>query len=255
MRKQAVLAIAILGAILTTGIVGDVAAFAVEISPAMDRTTAINWRIKQAPHTVTNAYWSNGGFWQAEEDETMRFLVGDADDDITGELQIGNMTVITNDTMIARDLTLGVWGNVEFSPGLIIKVGNSDVEELNATAYASAERVIWNYLNGTMLSYYGNLTLGDTEYSCIVFEYQQDSTAAGTPQYTKLIYSTSTGVLLYANTSYHFGEPFEPYEFEIEFINIVYAGTMPIPLIALVIVVLVTVVLVVLIATKRSRAT
>ncbi len=253
MNRQLIVIASALVLVLTLGIGGETAAFAVEISPAVDRTTTANWRILQTPQNATNAYWSNGGFWQAEEDGKMSFVVGDAQADITGELRLGNMTVTTNDTMIARDLALGVWGVVEFSPGLFIKIGSDHIEELNNTAYASAQRVAWNYLNGTMLSYYDNVTLGETEYECIVFEYQQDPTAAGTPQHTTLVYSISTGVLIHANTSYHFGESFEPYGFEIEFLSIDYTGNLPSPLVGLTIVMFVCVVAIVLVIMRKRK--
>ena len=251
MNRESVVAAAALVLVLTMSIGGEVKAFAVEISPAMDRTTTVNWRMIRTPQNATNAYWSYGGFWQAEEDGIMSFVVADAQADITGELRLGNMTVTTNDTMIARDLTLGVWGIVEFSPGLFIEIGNSHIQELNDTAYASAQRVAWNYLNGTMLSHYDNVTLGETEYECIVFEYQQDQTAAGTPQHTTLVYSTSTGVLVHANTSYHFGDPFEPYGFEIEFMSVDYADNLPGLLIGLTVVILVCAAAIVLVIVRK----
>ncbi len=253
MNRESVVVVAALALVLTMSIGGEATSFAVEISPAMDRMTAVNWRIVRTPQNATSAYWSNGGFWQAEEDGVMRFAVGAVQADITGELRLGNMTATTNDTMIARDLALGVWGIVEFSPGLFIEIGNSHIQELNDTAYASAERVAWNYLNGSMLSYYDNVTLDETEYECIVFEYQQDPTAAGTPQHTTLVYSISTGVLIHANTSYDFGEPFEPYGFEIDFLSIDHAGTVLGPLIGLTIVVLVSVVAIVLVRMRKRK--
>jgi len=179
--------------------------------------------------------------------------VTDMQEDIAGELRLGNMTVTTNDTMTAKDLTLGVWGIVEFWPGLFIKIGRNEVQELNDTAYASAEHVAGNYLNGTMLSYYDNLTLDDIEHECIVFEYQQDPTAAGTPQHTTLVYNISTGVLVYANTSYYLGESFKPYVFEIEFLSIDYTGTMPGLLIGLTIVMLVSVAAVALVMMEKRK--
>ncbi|RDE13429.1 MAG: hypothetical protein C4K48_07945 [Candidatus Thorarchaeota archaeon] len=253
MKKQVIFATAILGLILTMNIGGEAATSAVEISPAIQSSTTVNWRIVRAPQYATNAVFSNGGYWQAEEDGVMSFAVTDMQEDIAGELRLGNMTVTTNDTMTAKDLTLGVWGIVEFWPGLFIKIGRNEVQELNDTAYASAEHVAGNYLNGTMLSYYDNLTLDDIEHECIVFEYQQDPTAAGTPQHTTLVYNISTGVLVYANTSYYLGESFKPYVFEIEFLSIDYTGTMPGLLIGLTIVMLVSVAAVALVMMEKRK--
>ena len=207
--------------------IGVSTAYATEIGPAEDLATTVVWQVLQAPQTAFQSFWTGGGYWIVEQPANMTFAVGEINEDAIGSLTLGNMTVLTNDTMIARDLTLGVWGAVEFSPGLFIKTDTSAIEELNDTAFASAERIQGNYLNGTMHSYLDNYTFRDIEYESIFFEYQQDPTISGTPQHTQLVYSLSSGILLYANTSYYFGEPSEPYHLEIEFVTVDYQGTMP----------------------------
>lgn len=222
-RKVMVLSIFL---IIMTGI-GVSSGYATDIMPAADRSTSIIWEVLQAPTTPVESFWTEKGYWITQPHSNMTFVVGNIDSDVTGWLTLGNMTVLTNDTMISRDLVLGVWGAVEFSPGLFIETNSTAITELNRTAYASAERVKWNYLNGTMHSYYDNYTIDDVEYDCIFFEYQQDSTLQGTPQHTQLIYSRSTGILLYANTSYYLGGDYQPYHFEIKFLTIEHYGTMP----------------------------
>lgn len=253
MTRRVVLGALIVLTMIILNNLGSSLAYAQDIMPAEDRTTTVVWEIKETPQVPFVSFWTGGEYWIAEESSRMTFSIGEIEDDVMGGLKLGNMTVIANDTMIARDLTLGVWGIVEFSPGLFIKTASSDIENLNATAFAAVERVESNYLNGTMASYYDNYTIMSTNYECIIFEYQQDPTYYGTPQRTKLIYSLSTGVLLYANTSYFFGAPYSPYHFEIEFVTIEYSGTMPDPILIGVIVIAVVLFSIIVYYLKQRR--
>jgi hypothetical protein len=63
-------------------------------------------------------------------------------------------------------------------------------------------------MNGTMDSYYDTIDLDDTEYECIVFEYEQDKTAFGEPQRSQLAYDLTTGILVMGFTTYSFGTPY-----------------------------------------------
>jgi hypothetical protein len=120
------------------------------------------------------------------------------------------VSVQANDTDVAKDLTLGVWGTpTEWWPGLFVEVTQLAIDDLNETAYAAAERVSGNYLNGTMESRYEAISLPSGDVDCIVFDYEQDPTGFGEPQRTHLAYSLLTGVLIEANTSYSFGTPYE----------------------------------------------
>jgi hypothetical protein len=138
----------------------------------------------------------------------MFFTVDEVTPEVSGNLIIGNASVTANDTMIARDFVLGVWGVTEWWPGLVIPTGASEIEELNETAFASAERVAGNYLNGTMISYYENVSAAGTEYECIVFEYTQDPVSFGEPQVTYLAYSLQSGILVKGNSSVTLTEPY-----------------------------------------------
>ncbi len=171
--------------------------------------STIEWRVEVAPNDAFNMYYSEGGFWAAENGSSMTFSIQSIGEDIVGRLTIGNISVIANDTEIAKDLTLGVWGTpTEWWPGLIIDVEEDSIEALNETAYASAERISGNYLNGTMTSHYDNISVGNTLIECIVFDYEQDPTVFGEPQITHLAYSLASGVLIEARTSYSFGVPY-----------------------------------------------
>ncbi len=239
--------------IITMSGVGLGSGYAIDIMPAEDKSTMIVWEVLQTPTAPVESYWTGGGYWTAQAHSNMSFVVGDTNEDVVGWLTLGNMTILANDTMISRDLTLGVWGIVEFSPGLFIKIDSTSIDELNSTAFDAVERVKWNYLNGTMVSYYDNYTINDVEYECIFFEYRQDPTLFGIPQHTQLVYSLSTGVLLYANTSYDFGTPYNPYHLEIKFKSIDYHGTMPNLMFLYAIVFFVVIVVLVIMAQKQRK--
>ncbi len=170
--------------------------------------TVITWNIADCPDVPFAWGWMGEGAWLASVGDEMSFTVLSVEDDVNGELTLGNMTLVTNDTTIARELVLGVWGLTQFFPGLVIETDTTSITELNETAHASAQRVKGNYLNGTMHSRIEEMTLGGSTYTCIVFDYEQDPTGYGEPQRTTLAYDLNTGVLVWANTSYSFGTPY-----------------------------------------------
>jgi len=179
----------------------------------------VHWTVNVAPRNITNMYYSEGGNMLAENLSLMSCYVDSVADDIIGTYAIGNISVIANDTEIAKDLVLGVWGSpTEWWPGLFVKTGQNNIESLNVTAYAAAERVSGNYLNGSMTSRYENISVvvwnstaevyDHVDEECIVFDYEQDPTIFGEPQITHLAYSLNSGILVKANTSYSFGSPY-----------------------------------------------
>ena len=122
------------------------------LDPTPFGNSTVTWRVIDAPEVPFSFFWAGSENWFAVAESIMSFTILDVGDDILGELTLGNVTLTGNDTDIAKDLTLGVWGNTEFHPGLFIKISISDVVELNHTAYAAAARTLGNYLNGTMVS-------------------------------------------------------------------------------------------------------
>jgi len=169
----------------------------------------IEWRIDTAPRDAFNMFYTGGGNWLAENGSSMTLSIHNIGEDVGGLFEIGNVTVIANDTEIAKDLTLGVWGTpTEWWPGLIVDTGEANIASLNATAFASAERVLGNYLNGTITSHYDSISVGNVLIECIIFDYEQDPSGFGEPQVTHLAYSLASGVLVEASTSYSFGVPY-----------------------------------------------
>ncbi|MFX0055252.1 MAG: hypothetical protein ACFFAX_05190 [Promethearchaeota archaeon] len=170
--------------------------------------TRITWNVIEAPEVAFSLWFSGTGNWLAQEGSQMTFNITGINGDVEGQLELGNVTLTANDTDIAKDLTLGVWGLTPWHPGLVVKIGDSNFESLNQTAFAAAERVAGNYLNGTLVSSFEPVESNGVLYDCIVFEYEQDPTGFGEPQMTSLAYDTETGVLVKANTSYSFGTPY-----------------------------------------------
>jgi len=176
-------------------------------SSEIEAGSVIQWQLEAVPSEAFFMYYTGGGYWLAENETVFSLEIDSLEDDLLGFLILGNVSILANDTDIAKDLTLGVWGTyTEWWPGLVIKVEQANIDSLNATAYASAERLDGNYLNGTMISNYQTISAGGVQHQCIVFDFEQDP--PGT-QVTHLAYSLETGVLIEANTSYSFGIPYE----------------------------------------------
>ncbi len=87
-------------------------------------------------------------------------------------------------------------------------LGESSIQTQNQTAYAAAARLPGNWLNGTVESWYENLTVSGTKYDCIAWNFTQDPTLYGKPQTTYLAYDLATGVLVECNTTYTFDFPY-----------------------------------------------
>jgi hypothetical protein len=81
-----------------------------DLTPTVSVSTRITWTVEDAPDVAFALFWSGTGAWFAERDSQMIFDVTRVDDDIEGELTLGNATWTSNDTEIAMDLIIGVWG-------------------------------------------------------------------------------------------------------------------------------------------------
>ena len=224
MSKKKYISIAFLFAIVTISSFGGTMAYADDIQPVQDASTTVKWEVTYAPESTFSMYFTGAGNCLIENGSTISFSVGNIAEDVEGLLSIGNVSILANDTNVARDLVLGVGIFSPFEPGLFVKAGSSNINALNDSAFTAAARVSGNFMNGTMTSAYENVTIGENEYESIILDYEQDTPFAGDPQRTRLIYDIATGVLLYTNTSYWFGEGFEPYWIEFEFLEISHDG-------------------------------
>ncbi|MFW9800634.1 MAG: hypothetical protein ACFFD9_09370 [Candidatus Thorarchaeota archaeon] len=198
----------LIGCLLAASVVASPAGYNEIVAPNEWGNTVIAWTVLDSPDVAFALWWSGTGAWLAGQGSEMIFNVTGVEEDIEGVLTLGNMTWSANDTFIAMDLALSVWGITPWLPGLVVAVGETNLDELNATAYEAAARVSGNFLNGTMTSSYETVTASETAYDCLVFEYEQDPPVFGEPQIMYLAYDTVTGVLVMANTSFSFGTPY-----------------------------------------------
>jgi hypothetical protein len=252
MRKKAIIVVTFLLAVLTLSSFSGTIAYANDIQPVLDASTVAKWEVLHAPDSVVNMYFTAGGKCLVEDGSTVSFSVGNIDEDVEGLLRVGNVSILTNDTDVSRDLVLGIGIFTSFEPGLFVKVGASNLDALNESAFATAARVDNNPMNGTITSVYENVTIGENEYEAITFDYEQDSQIVGDPQKTRLIYDINSGILLYANTSYWFGEGSEPYWLQMEFIEIAHVGFLP-PIALSTIVIASTIIILLVVAIVRKR--
>lgn len=197
MKRRIVLPMVVLLLMLSTSAIVVKANY----SSYIEDQTLITWKVRE----VTNftMWYTGGGYCAAVNGSEMEFQITNLSNDVSGLLSLGNVSVESNNTMIALDLTLGVWPG--WLPGLVVEVGENNIHALNDSAYAAAERVAGNWMNGTIVSKYENITVGTSEDECIVFDYQQDP--PGT-QVTHLAYSLTSGVLVEANTTVTFASTY-----------------------------------------------
>ncbi|MHA1906228.1 MAG: hypothetical protein ACW98Y_02960 [Candidatus Thorarchaeota archaeon] len=226
--KKALVIVPVLVALLLTMPVAAAEGYSDALTPGIFGNTTITWEIIDAPEVPFSLFWAGTGNWFAQSNSQLTFTVTDIHEDVEGQLTLGNLTLTANDTDLAQDLTLGVWGLTPFLPGLVIKNGVDDISALIEIAEDSAEHVLGNYLNGTMQIDNDEILVNGITYSCVTFFYEQDPTGFGS-QRTFLAYDNATGVLVQADTTYSFGTP---YSLILELSSISSPGGM-IPIIAL----------------------
>jgi hypothetical protein len=237
MKPQFLMTLAMLVIILQPTLVLTASGYSTVLQPQEYGNTVITWSVIDAPeHSF--GWWGPDfvfvGNWLATDGSKMTFEVtriGESGTYLTGSLSLGNLTITTNNTEIANNLILGLSGLTTWFPGLVIPIGEGSIQTQNQTAYAAAARVPGNWLNGTVESWYENLTVSGTEYDCIAWNFTQDPTLYGKPQTTYLAYDLATGVLVECNTTYTFDFP---YIFALQLDSIQTPQSISIPMIALV---------------------
>ncbi|TFF92246.1 hypothetical protein EU545_01535 [Candidatus Thorarchaeota archaeon] len=176
--------------------------------PSENGNTVVEWRVIDSPSVPFAWGWSGFETWLVEEGSSIEFEITSVSPEIDGNLTIGNLTVQANNTRIAMELVLGVWGSTPFFPGLIIPIDSESLQRLNETAQEAAARKSGNYMNGSMEVSIEQVAASNGTYQCVVFDYVQDPVSFGDPQVTELAYDLETGVLVFCNTSYSFGTPY-----------------------------------------------
>lgn len=225
MKTSKLMSLVLILMIITPILITTASGYNANIRPAEEGNTTITWNIIDAPE-FTFSWWGPGfvfiGNWIADDASEMTYeitQIGNSDEYITGDLVLGNLSLTTNNTEVANNLILGVSGQTSWNPGLVIPISGDNVQTQNHTAYAAAERVQGNWGNGTIESWYETIAVGGIEYSCIVWNYTQDTPSYGEPQLTYLAYDLTTGVLVRCNSTFKFDFP---YVFVLELDNILY---------------------------------
>ncbi len=215
LKKNVILSLILTAILVVPFLSTSASAYSDVISPAEAGNVTITWTVVEAPET--SVAWLNRSFavlgnWIAEIGSKMTYEVtgiGASNSYLEGIVSIGNMTIIANNSLIAYNLVLAISNFASpWEPGLVIPTGTANIESENTSAYVAGARVFDNYLNGTVESRYESLTVAETTYECIVWDYVQDPSGFGEPQRTNLAYSLDTGVLVRANTSVNFGSPY-----------------------------------------------
>ncbi|MEM2143096.1 MAG: hypothetical protein QXQ81_07570 [Candidatus Thorarchaeota archaeon] len=191
-------------AMLPVTVAAQTGGYSPVVLPGALNAPVISWKVLKAPSVPFMLYFSGNGTWIADEGSILTFEILSVGTDVRGRVSLGNRTWVANDTDLALDLVLGVWGAVMWMPGLVVPVGEDAFRVMNTTAYAASNRTYGNYMNGTMSSYVGSVTVAGRTYNCISFNYTQDPIIFGSPQKTVLSYDLSTGILVYSHTEFTF---------------------------------------------------
>jgi len=132
--------------------------------------------------------WTYMGSWKAENGSKMSYTVTAVNEDVYGDLIIGNLTVTNSSSAeIASALVLGI---LSWSPGLI-----THTDWANHTEEAK-EQTNSEWINGTLTIPEKNQVYMDKTLETISFILVSSS------QNTTLVYEKSSGVLLEAQTGF-----------------------------------------------------
>ena len=141
MSKKPIIVVTFLIALLSISAIGRSMAYANDIQPVQDASTVAKWEVTHAPESAFSMYFTVAGNCLIENGSTLSFSVGNVNEDVEGLLRIGNVSIITNDTDVSRDLVLGVGIFSAFEPGLFVNAGPTNIDALNDSAFAAAARI------------------------------------------------------------------------------------------------------------------
>jgi hypothetical protein len=159
--------------------------YATILYPDAFSTSKLHWRITNVTDEVVEFGFGSGTFWHAQAGQELSFEVQViADDDLTGLLTIGNLTLPANDSRIAAELVFSIW---PWFPGLVSHLDWIAVDQAATEAAASF------YMNGTLDIQDGASTK--------TYVYHQGPWGN---QNTTLVYDIDSGILLSAYTEFFF---------------------------------------------------
>lgn len=169
--------------------------YASQLYPDAFSTSKLHWRITNVTDETVEFGFGSGTFWHAQAGQALSFEIQDiANDELTGLLIIGNLTLQANNSRIAAELVFSIW---PWFPGLVSHL------DWNAVDQAATEAATGFWMNGTLDIQEGLSTK--------TYKYHQGPWGN---QNTTLIYDINSGILLSAYTEvffqndYHLGIDF-----------------------------------------------
>jgi uncharacterized membrane protein len=187
----ALLLVCLLLGTVRPGLAQSAAPYSVDVTPTPFLTPYLRWTITNVTTATTAWVWGSGNYWQASAGQQIVFELHELrDNELHGRFTIGNLTVLSNDSLIGSELTLSIW---PWFPGLV-----SHLDWTNADEQANSSATGW------MAGFLDIRTTSNTK----TYIYRQGPTGN---QNTTLVYDLRTGILLAAYTEiyiandYHLG--------------------------------------------------
>ncbi len=154
------------------------------VTPTPFLTPRLEWIITNVTAEAVEWGWGTGDYWQASVGQRIIFTIDEIKaNEVHGMLSIGNLTLLTNDSRLAAELTLSIW---PWFPGLISHLDWAAVDQ-NASSAATG----WME---------GSLEIQTTE-TTKTYTYHQGIFGN---QNTTLVYDLYTGLLKAAYTEFYF---------------------------------------------------
>ncbi len=156
----------------------------------------LHWRITNVTEEVVEFGFGSGNYWQARTGQELTFKIHEiANDDPHGLLNIGNLTLLANDSRIAAELVFSIW---PWFPGLVSHL------DWNAVDQEANDAALSFFMNGSLEI----ITTSTTK----TYVYHQGPWGN---QNTTLVYDLTTGILLAGYTEFFF---LNDYHLGIEFL-------------------------------------
>ncbi|MFX1562262.1 MAG: hypothetical protein ACFFDP_03030, partial [Promethearchaeota archaeon] len=158
--------------------------YSVSVTPTPFLTPRPQWTVVNVTTEAVEWGWGSGDYWETKAGEQVIFEIQDIrDGELHGLFTIGNLSLMTNDSRIAAELTFSIW---PWFPGLVSHLDWSTVDQ-NATDSATG----WME---------GDLEIRTTA-STKTYIYHQGLYGN---QNTTLVYDLSTGILQEGYTEFFF---------------------------------------------------
>jgi hypothetical protein len=162
----------------------SIMAYSSSVTPTPFLIPKLQWTVTNVTEQAVEWGWGSGDYWETKEGDQVVFEIQKIqDDELQGLFTIGNLTLFTNDSRLAAELTFSIW---PWFPGLVSNLDWSTVDH-NAT----------NSATGWME---GNLEIRKTD-GTKTYIYNQGPYGN---QNTTLVYDLHSGLLLEGYTEFFF---------------------------------------------------